>query len=93
MINTTMKFSYSDAEKIHVMVEAKKIAFSDRYKVLGDPEKVQMSVSDILNEKNITEKFNSINMKKANNANSESYEEGSDTTYFLIVDNEGIYFA
>lgn len=79
----------SSANRIHFMVEAKKKAFQDRFKVLGDYEGVNSAVSDILNESHTAKIVSEIDMKKADNTSCKTVKEGSDTTYFLIVDDEG----
>lgn len=79
----------TDADRIHFMVESKKIAFEDRFRILGDPELVKVDVNDVLNEDHIRKRFEGIDMKRANNSNNMQSDEGSDTTYFLVADNEG----
>ena len=79
----------SPANRIHFMVEAKKKAFQDRFKVLGDYEGVNSAVSDILKESHTAKIVSEIDMRKADNTSCKTVEEGSDTTYFLIVDDEG----
>ena len=81
--------SMSEADRIHVMVEAKKIAFADRYRILGDPEKVDVNVAEILSDAHIASRVQQINISKANNVESSKTQEGSDTTYFLTADRDG----
>ena len=71
------------------MVEAKKKAFQSRFKILGDYEGVGIAVSDILSEAHTAKVIAEIDMRKADNTACRPVEEGSDTTYFLIVDDEG----
>ncbi len=78
----------SEVDRIHFMVEAKKIAFEDRNLILGDPEKVEVNTDSMLNAANISKRLAEIDMKRANN-DGQSPSEGSDTTYFLVVDGEG----
>lgn len=82
------KSKLSDADWIHMQVEAKKIAFTDRNSIIGDPEIVPVDVNSILNPSHIAQRAAQINMAAANNR-SESPAEGSDTTYFLVADSEG----
>ncbi|MFM8751963.1 MAG: gamma-glutamyltransferase, partial [Actinomycetota bacterium] len=44
----------SEAERIHMMVDAKKIAFEDRYQILGDPEHVDVNVAEILSSHHVS---------------------------------------
>ena len=78
----------SEADRIHIEVEAKKIGFADRNLILTDPEFLGVNVAKILSKENIDARLPQINPKKANNERVPS-QEGSDTTYFLIADSEG----
>ena len=79
----------SEADRIHVMVEAKKIAFEDRYRILGDPEHIDINLEEILSEPYIAEKRAGIDLGQANTTHSRYPTEGSDTTYFLVADRDG----
>lgn len=78
----------SEADRIHIGVEAKKIGFADRNSILADPEFLGVNVAKILAKENIDTRLSQINPKKANNERVLT-EEGSDTTYFLIADSQG----
>jgi gamma-glutamyltranspeptidase/glutathione hydrolase len=78
-----------EADRIHVMVEAKKIAFADRYRILGDPEKVDVNVFEILSSAHIKSRVKDIDIKRATNIEHPNNQEGSDTTYFLTADRDG----
>jgi gamma-glutamyltranspeptidase/glutathione hydrolase len=79
----------SEIDRTHVMVEAKKLAFEDRNRVLADPEVKEIDLAPIFATSYNDERRVEIDMKKANNGNSKSGEEGNDTTYFLVADGEG----
>jgi gamma-glutamyltranspeptidase len=79
----------SPGNRVHFMVEAKKKAFQDRFKVLGDYEGIGIATSDILSETHTAKIVSEIDMRKADNTAYRPVDEGSDTTYFLIVDDEG----
>lgn len=81
--------SLSEADRIHFMVEAKKIAFADRYQILGDPEHVDVNVAEILSDAHIAKRRAEIDPSKANNTPVRQNQEGSDTTYFLVADRDG----
>jgi gamma-glutamyltranspeptidase/glutathione hydrolase len=72
-----------------MMVEAKKIAFADRYEILGDPEHVDVNVAQILSSEHITKRRSEIDMARANLEPAKENQEGSDTTYFLVADRDG----
>lgn len=82
------KNSISEADWVHMQVEAKKMAFTDRNSIIADPEIVDVNVQSILNPAHIKARSSAINMQKADNTNV-SPSEGSDTTYFLVADSEG----
>lgn len=80
--------SMGQADQIHIGVESKKIGFTDRNLILGDPEFLAVNVEQVLSKKNIDWRLSQINMEAANNENGAT-SEGSDTTYFLVADSEG----
>jgi gamma-glutamyltranspeptidase/glutathione hydrolase len=79
----------SEADRIHLLVEIKKLAFEDRNRVLADPEKRKVALDAIFAKEHIESRRAQINMKLANNGNSKGGEEGKDTTYFLVADSDG----
>lgn len=79
----------TEADRIHMMVEAKKLAFQDRYEMLGDPEFIDMNLDSLFAEPSITSRRAKIDMAKANTAPVSYNQEGSDTTYFLTADRDG----
>ena len=80
--------SLTESQRIHLMVEAKKLAFEDRNRILTDPEFDQVDI-DALFAKNYLDKRRAL--IDSNQANNELFSpnEGSDTTYFLAVDGDG----
>lgn len=81
--------SLSEAERIHFMVEAKKIAFQDRYEMLGDPEFIDIALDNLFSKSSIDSRRARINEKQANCEPVKYNQEGSDTTYFLTADRDG----
>ncbi len=78
----------SEADRIHVGVEAKKAGFADRNAILADPEFIDVNVAKILSKENIDKRFAQISMETAA-TDIAPVSEGSDTTYFLVADSEG----
>ena len=80
--------SLTESQRIHLMVEAKKLAFEDRNRILTDPEFDPVDI-DALFAKNYLDKRRAL--IDPNQANNELFSpnEGSDTTYFLAVDGDG----
>ena len=79
----------SQADRIHLMVEAKKIAFQDRYEILGDPEFLDMNLEQLFKDDSIQARRKLIDMERANTTRVKYNQEGSDTTYFLTADRDG----
>ena len=81
--------SLTESQRIHIMVEAKKLAFADRYEILGDPEYLDVNVAEILSESHISKRKAQISLAKSLSDDSKENQEGSDTTYFLVADRDG----
>jgi len=79
----------NEADRIHIMVEAKKLAFEDRYRILGDPEHIDINVDEILSDSFIATRRAEIDLNRANTKHMRYPTEGSDTTYFLVADRDG----
>jgi gamma-glutamyltranspeptidase/glutathione hydrolase len=79
----------SEIDRIHLMVEAKKLAFLDRNEILADPEFIPVDVDRILSDDHIAKRRAQIDMNKAWNGPEANLKEGSDTTYFIVADGEG----
>jgi len=78
----------SEADRIHIGVESKKIGFADRNAILGDPEFIDVNVQQLLSKENIDARTSQISMDSAL-TDIAPVSEGSDTTYFLVADKEG----
>lgn len=80
--------SLSEADRIHVGVESKKIGFADRNAILGDPEFIAVNTEKILSQSHIDQRVAKLSMD-ATGSDIAPVAEGSDTTYFLVADSEG----
>jgi gamma-glutamyltranspeptidase/glutathione hydrolase len=80
--------SLSEADRIHVGVESKKIGFADRNAILGDPEFIAVNTEKILSKAHIDQRVAQVAMDAAG-SDIAPVSEGSDTTYFLVADAEG----
>ncbi|MBE9058116.1 gamma-glutamyltransferase [Sphaerospermopsis sp. LEGE 08334] len=56
---------WNHPDAIHLMVESMKIAYSDRAKYLGDPDFVQVPVSELISKNYAQKRRQQINMNKA----------------------------
>lgn len=85
------QLGHNSAESIHLMVEAKKLAFHDRLKYLGDPDFVDVPLRTLLSKEYAAKRREQIAINKASVASqSHSLENlGSETTYFAAIDKLG----
>lgn len=88
------KMGFYTAQAIHLMVEAKKIAFADRLGYLGDPAFVEVPINQILSKERAMDLRRKIDPNKAALKPIEappltSQASAEDTTSFVVVDREG----
>src|SRR4051812_29977694 len=82
---------YNSPEALHLMVEAKKLAFEDRAKFYADPEFTKIPLAGLLSKTYATERRKLINPARAGR----SYDAGNpamqqgDTIYLTTADAEG----
>jgi gamma-glutamyltranspeptidase/glutathione hydrolase len=81
----------NSAEAIHLMVEAKKIAYADRNRVAGDPRFVDWPLADLISKAYATERRGDIHPDRVNAglAALQPVEVDGDTTYFCAADGAG----
>jgi gamma-glutamyltranspeptidase / glutathione hydrolase len=84
------EFGKHSADSIHLMVEAKKIAFKDRIALLGDPVFNMNPLDKLLNPEYGTEMAKRIDMKRTMNVKGlDLMPSKGNTTSFLVVDGMG----
>jgi gamma-glutamyltranspeptidase len=76
------------ADAVHVMVEAKKLAFADRERWAADPRSVEAPLAELLSANYAAQLARRIDMRRAAPARSLAAAAG-DTTYFCTADGEG----
>jgi len=82
--------SWSETDRIHALVEAKKCAFADRNAFLCDPEFHSIPLEKLLGQSSIAARRAGIaHDRAADNCPPATIDEGADTTYFLVRDNNG----
>jgi gamma-glutamyltranspeptidase/glutathione hydrolase len=81
----------NDANVMHKQVEAIKLAFADRYYRVGDPDRVQIPVQQLLSDEYAKSQQQRINEEKAATwpINSGLRQNASHTTTFHIIDKQG----
>lgn len=85
------RLGHNSAESIHLMVEAKKLAFEDRLNYISDPDFVDVPLQRLLSKEHAAEQRARIDpnraMSRGKPADTENFE--GDTTYLAVVDKEG----
>jgi gamma-glutamyltranspeptidase/glutathione hydrolase len=85
---------FHSPEAVHLMIEAERRVYADRATHLGDPDFYSVPVADLLNEKYLLSRWESIDTSRAsksseiNAAQFKKYE-SEQTTHFSIVDKYG----
>jgi gamma-glutamyltranspeptidase/glutathione hydrolase len=85
------KFGHNSADALHVMIEAKKLAYADMLEHVADPHFSKVPVAGMLSKAYARERARLIDMTKAN-CNVPAGQPppmGTDTTYLCVVDAEG----
>jgi gamma-glutamyltranspeptidase/glutathione hydrolase len=85
------QFGPASTDALHVMIEAKKLAYADVLCYVCDPQFNRMPISGILSKDYARERSKLIDMAKANCGVEcgRPPGAGSDTTYLCVVDAEG----
>ncbi len=85
------RMGWGSAGAVHLMVEAKKLAFADRLRYLGDPRFVQNPVENLLSKDYARRRAEAIHPFRANaDPNPGVVEKALEaTTYFAVADGEG----
>ncbi len=83
-------WGFGSAKALHAMIEAKKLAYADLAKYIGDPRKQKLPVARLLSKEWAVERAKWIDADKANcEPMAGAMPAGSDTTYLSVVDREG----
>ena len=81
---------YNTAESVHLMVEAKKLAFADREKYMADPNWVDIPLDGMLSKPYAAEQAQRIDLEKAAiDVPAGGPEAHEDTTCFCTADRAG----
>jgi gamma-glutamyltranspeptidase/glutathione hydrolase len=91
MENFTLgQFGPNSTRALHVMIEAKKLAYADLVRYLGDPKGAKLPVAGLIAKDYARERAKLIDMNKANcAAEPGAPPQGGDTIYLSVVDREG----
>jgi gamma-glutamyltranspeptidase/glutathione hydrolase len=85
------EWGQNSSNTLHTMIEAKKLAYADMLKYVGDPRFSKVPAPGLLSKAHAKERAKLIDPDKANcNVSaSPSFEAGPDTTYLCVVDAKG----
>ena len=83
--------SSDDPEAIHLMVEAKKIAYDDRNRLAGDPRVVEWPLDEVISKEYADRRRPEIQLDRvgAESPGLESSRTDGNTTYFCVADGAG----
>jgi len=85
------KFGHNSADALHVMIEAKKLAYADVLRYVADPHFAKVPDAGMLSKDYARERARLIDMARAN-CNVPAGQPapmGTDTTYLCVVDADG----
>jgi gamma-glutamyltranspeptidase/glutathione hydrolase len=83
-------WGFAATKALHVMIEAKKLAYADLAKYIGEPRKQKLPVTTLLSKDWAVQRAKIIDADHANcDATAGEMPAGSDTTYLSVVDREG----
>jgi gamma-glutamyltranspeptidase / glutathione hydrolase len=85
------KLGHGSADALHVMIEAKKLAYADMLRYVCDPKFARVPVAGLLAKDYARERAKLIDMAKAKDRVEAGRPPGAgkDTTYLCVVDEEG----
>jgi gamma-glutamyltranspeptidase / glutathione hydrolase len=85
------KYGHSSADALHVMIEAKKLAYADLLRYVGDPRFSKIPIAGLLSPEYAGQRAKLIDIAKANCsvAAGTPPEKDGDTTYLTAVDQQG----
>jgi gamma-glutamyltranspeptidase / glutathione hydrolase len=84
-------FGLNSARALHVQIEAKKLAYADVLRYIGDPRAANLPVSGMLSKRYAAERAKLIDMEHAHCEVEPGtpVPDAGDTTYLSVVDREG----
>lgn len=86
-------YDINDADAVHVQIEAMKLAFADRHAYIGDPERTDIPIEELLSEEYAAEQRARIDLDQAMewpiDSGLAALPDQAHTTTFQIVDREG----
>jgi gamma-glutamyltranspeptidase/glutathione hydrolase len=82
-------FGFGSTNALHAMIEAKKLAYADLKKYIGDPRGQKLPVATLLSKEHAAARAKLIDPDHANCDASADARVGNDTTFLTVVDRDG----
>ena len=83
-------YEFGSASALHVMIEAKKLAYADLKRYIGDPRGQKLPVQQLLSKERAADRAKLIDLEHANcSPISGELAPAGDTTYLTVVDRDG----
>ena len=83
-------YGFGSTSALHAMIEAKKLAYADLVKYIGDPRGQTLPVSTLLSKQRAADRAKLIDPDRANcEVATGPLPGGGDTTYLSVVDRDG----
>jgi len=84
------KLAPTSAERMHLLIEAKKLAFADRNRYAGDPAFVKWPLEALISKQHAAKRRAEIDPRQARSpAGALVAEHSGDTSYFAVADGNG----
>ena len=89
------QYGHNSVDALHVMIEAKKLAYADMYKYVGDPRFTPIPVKELISKDLADKRAKLIDMKKAacqvvpSEISAELDKHGNSTIYLSTIDKDG----
>lgn len=86
------EYGFQSKEAINIMVEAERRAYADRTEYMGDPDFVDVPVSELLGTSYLKSRMSDfvfLKPSKSENIKAGLVKEKEETTHFSIIDKEG----
>ena len=80
---------YQTPEYLHILLEAKKLAFADRDQYISDPDFVDVPIERLISKEYAELQRARINLQRAAPSVAAGLEEDGDTMYLCVADGEG----
>lgn len=83
-------YEFGSAKSLHLMIEAKKLAYADLKRYIGDPREQKLPVQKLLSKEWAASRAKMMDEQKANcEVAGGDLPVGNDTTYLTVVDRDG----